>query len=243
MRILIPLALMMLQGIGGGAGIGGKSGLGRGTVSGISYLNTCDNGGSGVATVACTYATVPAGATLAIGVTGATAATGVTDTISGVPTSATQVGSNLSWDGGVQSSNIWYVKNTTAGSHTITATFAGATNFTRIKVMIFPGANASAPIDPFTAGQGIGTGTASGVALTNSFTTGNANDMVVAFVWCAGGPTLTTTTTAPYTVVVGTFVNSFGALYGIQTAASSHTASVNLSTNSQWAIMAMALKQ
>lgn len=208
--------------------------------TGITYVGECDNGGSGISTVACTFASVPAGATLAIGVAGATAATGVSDSVNGA---ATQVGSNLSWNGGAQGANIWYVKNATAGSHTITATFSGPTNFTRVQAMIFTGANASTPLDPFTAGQGIGTGTASNIALTNSFTTGTAHDMVVAFVWCAGGPTLTTTTVAPYTVVIGTFVTSFGALYGIQPTAGSYTAQVTLSTNSQWAMMAMALKQ
>jgi hypothetical protein len=203
-------------------------------VAGITYLGTCDNAGSGVTTIACTYATVPAGATIAIGVSGSAAATGVSDSVNGA---ATQVGSNLTYNGGSSVGNIWYVKNATAGSHVLTATFGATANFTRFKIMVFSGANATTPLDT----SAVGSSATGATAATASFTTANANEMVAGFVWGQAGP-LPTSVPAPYTLLIAT-VTSAASEYGIQTTAGSYTASVNLSTSGQWGIMAMALKQ
>lgn len=73
--------------------------------SGITYVGTCDNGGSSVTTIACTYAGVPSGAIIAIGVSGASRAISVADSVNGA---AIQVGSNLSYNSGSSIGNIWY---------------------------------------------------------------------------------------------------------------------------------------
>lgn len=215
-------------------GVTGANAGGTPPPTGITYVGTCDNGGSAVTSIACTYAGVPAGATISIGVSGSGGATGVSDSINGA---ATQVGTNLTYNSGGAVGNIWYVKNASAGSHTVTANFAGSTNFTRIKIMVFSGPNATAPLDT----NATGTAATGNTAVTGNFTTASANEMVAAFAWAAGGPTCTGAP-APYTFVAGGIASACAA-YGLQTTAGTYTASVNLSASSQWAIMAMVLKQ
>lgn len=236
MRLWIAFALMMLQGVGGGAGIGGKGGMGGGVSAptGITYVGECDNGGSPFTTISCTYASVPAGATLAIGVSGAQAATSVSDSVNGA---ATQVGTNLTWNSSF-GANMWVVKNATAGSHTITATYPTSINSARFIVNVLAGANAATPVDT----SATGVGTVSNTAITGNFTTATANEMVIGFVFGAGGP-LPSSTVAPYTLVIGTSTTSMASLHGVQATAGTYNATVNLSASGQWAIMAMALKQ
>lgn len=202
--------------------------------TGITYVGTCDNSGSAITSIACTYASVPAGATIAIGVSGSSGATGVADSINGA---ATQVGTNLTYNSGGAVANIWYVKNASAGSHTVTATFASASNFTRFKIMVFSGASLTAPLDT----SAVGSGATGATATTANFTTATANEMVAGFIWGQGGP-LPNSAPAPYTLLIASTASA-ASEYGIQTTAGTYTASAGLSASGQWGIMAMALKQ
>jgi hypothetical protein len=204
--------------------------------TGIAYTGIhADNGGSGVSSIAATVTGVPAGATILFAVAGATAPTSTTDSAG----TTTQIGTNQTWNAGGEGASIWYVPNASSGSHTITANWGGLTNFTRLQVLVFTGANAASPIDTNHA-FAIG----SGIALSSgSFTTTTSNEMLVAFINTSPSTTLTAGSPPAFTIVQAAISGSTAAEYAPASTATAYTATAAASTSVQWVVLAVALKQ
>jgi len=203
--------------------------------TGIAYVTTCDSGGSGVTSDSCTVTGVPAGSTILFMATGSSAAVSGTDSAGGT---VSQIGTNQTWDVGSEVANLWYVANASAGTHTLTAHFAGSVNFTRFQVMVFSGANTSSPIDTSAIAAGSGTAASSG-----NMTTANANEMLVGFIVGASATGITPGSPPTFILVqAGTGVY-FAAEYAIAGTTGSYAATAGLTPSVQWVVLTAALKQ
>ncbi len=169
----------------------------------LAVIHFAVGGVGGVGTTAsCTAINTTTHNLLVVGVrtNNSTLASGVSDTINTfTPIVASQ---GLS---GTAESGLWYAKDITGNAtDTITATFT-ASNATAIACWEIAGASTSAPLD--TSAYGNNGGIGSTTVTSASFSTANANEIVVALA-SAGAINETLTAQSGYTLDSGTFPTS-----------------------------------
>lgn len=152
-------------------------------VSGAAHGCYANSGGSALTTLACTVTGATATDTFVV-FTGSSDTFAITLADSGSGTIAPCSANPVSWlTSGNGRGSCFTVANIGSGSHTLTTTFGSASNFPWIQVLEFSGANTTTPQDVSVGAHGNGGTTMDSGALT----TGNANEMLVAFCQIAAG--------------------------------------------------------
>jgi len=208
---MITRALILffaLQGVGGVGGFGGNGGMGGGMGAAPSTPSWDATSGtscnpvftSNLSSYTCTLTNITAGETILIGyfISANSALTSVT--VDGVA-ATTLVNQALAGSFGYQ--GVFYVKNATAGSHTVAVNYSVPVAPIALFVRSVLGANATTPIDgtsnaAFTVG--------SGVAFSCGNLTTTATDLVVAWGMTSGATNITAG--SGYTLYAGSALNS-----------------------------------
>ena len=146
--------------------------------------NGCSNSLSSGSSIGCGVSGVTAGQTLLVNVANY-AAGAITLTDSSGNAATLLSGYPVTFGGG--SNSVYVIKNASAGTHTITASFtSGSSSYPQLMVDVVSGASATSPID---AASSTVQATTSGVYdySCSAVTTNSANELVISFINTTGG--------------------------------------------------------
>jgi hypothetical protein len=141
---------------------GGNSEGSSGGASGAQVQSRSNPSSSGTNAIAFNSANTAHNLIVAYVVWGNTSISGVSDTNNG---SYAAIGSPVSWNGGAQNAQIFYMKNIAGGANTVTATFGASTN-SDLYIFEYQGLDQTSPLDQNTSGSGTGTALSSGAVTT-----------------------------------------------------------------------------
>src|SRR5260370_9832323 len=154
---------------------------------GMTFVNEAHAGADGTSssTVAISATAHTTGNLLTLGV-GWTDASNTITVVSVTDTAGNTWTAGMKANNSSTSSQMWFARNITGNANNIvTVTFSSATTYRRLVVVKYSGTNITSPLD-VEATPNTGSSTS---PISNSFTTTNANDQIVAFATVSGNTT------------------------------------------------------
>lgn len=162
-----------------------------------------------------------------------------TSVTSVVDSSGNTVSTGVAMSGSPRGAGIYYVANTSSGSHTLTVTFSGSSPNELLMVGEYSGAATTAPLDQAST---IATGT--GNALTSPSITPSVNGELLSAcaIQATAGDAFSGWTNSFTQIATITTSDSGAWAYQVQTTAAAITAGVNANGNTNWAIGVVSFK-